>query len=282
MLAGNHERLTPLLARLRDCPAGRCWAWPDDTTPNAVPLEPITRWLWPSAGITADRAQHWLEPYAQHLESGQRHSRTSLEARPWAAAKPARPHKAVQGGGGDRSCHAWTLHHALKHGTHFGCHCIPAGAQFGQLLPKMTMSSWKMPQRTVTVPQASSAATTVSSTSLAHDTVPVPLASTVYATATVPQALSVNATAMVPQAPSVSAATTVLEASSAYNTAPVPLASSVSATAMVPQASSVNAGATVPPASSATTSTSMDVDAPHTSVDDMTEAEEWAMAEIYA
>ena len=43
-----------------------------------------------------------------------------------------------------------------------------------------------------------------------------------------------------------------------------------------------NADATVPLASSATTLTSMDVDAPHASVDDTTEAEEWAMAEIYA
>ena len=89
MLVGNHKRLTPLLARLRDCPAGRCWAWPNDTTPDVVPPEHIARWLWTSAGITTDRAWHWLEPYAQHLESGQWHSRTALEARAWAAAKPA-------------------------------------------------------------------------------------------------------------------------------------------------------------------------------------------------
>ena len=49
----------------------------------------------------------------------------------------------------------------------------------------------------------------------------------------------------------------------------------------VPQASSANVGATVPLASSATASTSMDVDALHTPVNDMTEAEEWATAEIY-
>ena len=53
-LAGNHEQLTPLLARLRDCPAGRRWAWPNDTTPDAVPPERIARWLWTSAGVTAD------------------------------------------------------------------------------------------------------------------------------------------------------------------------------------------------------------------------------------
>ena len=74
MLAGNHERLTPLLAQLRDCPAGRCWAWPNDTTPNAVPPECITCWLWTSAGVTTNRAQRWLEPYAQRLKSGQWHS----------------------------------------------------------------------------------------------------------------------------------------------------------------------------------------------------------------
>ena len=74
MLVGNHKHLTPLLAWLRDCPMGRHWAWPNDTTPDVVPLECITRWLWTSASVTADRAQHWLEPYAQCLESGQWHS----------------------------------------------------------------------------------------------------------------------------------------------------------------------------------------------------------------
>ena len=88
-LAGNHERLTPLLAQLRECPAGRRWAWPNDTTPNAVPPERIAHWLWTSAGVTADRAQRWLEPYTQRLESGQWHSRTTLEACAQAAAKPA-------------------------------------------------------------------------------------------------------------------------------------------------------------------------------------------------
>ena len=89
MLAGNHECLTPLLAQLRECPMGRHWAWPDDTTPDTVPLEHITCWLWTSAGVTADRAQRWLEPYAQCLESGQWHSRTTQEARAQAAAKLA-------------------------------------------------------------------------------------------------------------------------------------------------------------------------------------------------
>ena len=93
---------------------------------------------------------------------------------------------------------------------------------------------------------------------------------------------------------SVNVATMVLKASSAYNTVLVPLASPVNATAtvpqalsvtaaaMVPQALSVNAGATVPPASSANMLTSMDVDTPHASVNDMTAAEEQAMAEIYS
>ena len=98
---------------------------------------------------------------------------------------------------------------------------------------------------------------------------------------TVRQALPVNVAAM------------VLKAPSAYDTAPVPMASSVSATATVPQASSVtaattvpqassaNAGVTVPLASSATTSTPMDVDAPHAPINDTTEVEERATAEIY-
>ena len=68
MLMGNHKHLTPLLARLRDCPMGRHWAWPNDTTPDAVPLERITCWLWTSASVTADRAQRWLEPYAKCLK----------------------------------------------------------------------------------------------------------------------------------------------------------------------------------------------------------------------
>ena len=65
-------------------------------------------------------------------------------------------------------------------------------------------------------------------------------------------------------------------------TATVPQASSVTAAATVSQASLANVGATVPLASSATASTSMDVNALHTPVNDTTEAEEWATAEIYA
>ena len=38
-----------------------------------------------------------------------------------------------QGGNGSR--HAQTLHHAVKHGTHFICHCIPTGAQLGHRNP---------------------------------------------------------------------------------------------------------------------------------------------------
>ena len=87
MLTGNHECLTPLLAQLRDCPMGRHWAWPDDTTLDAVPPKHITCWLWTSAGVTANRAQRWLEPYTQCLELGQWHSHTAQEARTQVAAK---------------------------------------------------------------------------------------------------------------------------------------------------------------------------------------------------
>ena len=73
-LAGNPECLTPLLAWLRDCPMGRHWAWPNDTIPNMDPPEHVAYWLWTSARITANRAQCWLEPYAQCLEMGQWHS----------------------------------------------------------------------------------------------------------------------------------------------------------------------------------------------------------------
>ena len=87
MLAGNPKCLTPLLARLRDCPMGRHWPWPNDTTPDMVPPECIAHWLWTSASITADRAQRWLEPYTQCLKTGQWHSRTTLEAHAQAVAK---------------------------------------------------------------------------------------------------------------------------------------------------------------------------------------------------
>ena len=292
-LAGNHERLTPLLARLRDCPAGRCWAWPNDTTPNAVPLECITHWLWTSAGVTTDRAQCWLEPYAQCLESGQWHSRTALEACARAVAKLAQPHKAMPGGGTGATM-------PRSSNTHFNMAPILGAIVFPPVpnlgIRTLTQDDDVIMENTTTVPQASSAhaTATVSLTSSVHDTVPVPSALTVYATAMVPQALSVNAAATVPQASSVNTAAMVLKASSAYDTAPVPLALSVSATAtvsqalsitaasMVPQPSSANAGVMVPLAMSATTSTSMDVNAPHAPVDDTTEAEERATAEIYA
>ena len=261
---------------------GRRWAWPDDTTPDAVPPEHITCWLWTSAGVTTDRAQHWLEPYTQRLESGQWHSRTALEACAQAVAKPAQPRKATPGGGtgaavpGPSTTHSST---APALGAVVFRQC-PIWAS--EVLPKMTMSSWKMLQRCLRHRRY-----TIPCRCLQHRQY-------IYATATVPQALSVNATTTVPQASLVNAATTVLEASSAYDTAPVPLALPVSTTTMVPQAllvttaatvpqaSSVNVGATVPLASSATALTSMDVDAPHTPVDDTTEAEEQAMAEIYA
>ena len=124
MLAGNPECLTPLLAQLRDCPMGRCWAWPDNTTPDMVPLERIGRWLWTSASITANRAQRWLETYAQCLKSGQWHSQIALEAHTWEAFM--RSHQ-----GGNWSCCTQALHHTPNHGTHFGCCRIPTSAQLG-------------------------------------------------------------------------------------------------------------------------------------------------------
>ena len=290
-LVGNHERLTPLLAWLRDCPAGRCWAWPSDTTPYAVPPECIACWLWTSAGITTDRAQCWLEPYAKCLESGQWDSRTALEAHAQMAAKPVQPHKAMLGGGTRAAV-------PEPSNTHFNTAPVLGAVVFPPVpnlgIGTLTQDDNVIMENATTVPQALSAhaTATVSSTSSVHNTVPVPSASTVYTTAMVPQALSVNATTMVPQASSVNAAAMVLEASSAYDTAPVPMASLVSATATVPQASlvtaattvpqalSANAGATVPLALSATASTSMDVDALHAPVNDTTEAEEQATAEI--
>ena len=280
MLAGNHERLTPLLARLRDCPVGRRWAWPNDTTPNVVPPERIACWLWTSAGVTADRAQCWLEPYTQLLELGQWHRQTALEARARAVAKPARPCKAAPGGGTGATMPRPSNTHSNMAPT-LGAVVFPPVPNLG--IRTLTQDDDVIMENATTVPQASSAHTTatVSSTSSVHDTAPVPLASMVYATATVPQALSVNA------------ATPVLEAPSAYDIALVPMASSVSAITMVPQASSVtttatvpqaslaNAGATVPLALSATTSTPMDVDALHAPVNDTTEAEERATAKIY-
>ena len=271
---------------------GRRWAWPDDTTPDMVPPECVTCWLWTSAGVTTNRAQHWLEPYAQRLKSVQWHSRTALEACAQAAAKPARPHKAAPGGGtGAAVPGPSTTQSSMAPAS--GTIIFPPVPKLG--IGSLTQDDDVIMENATTVPQALLAHATerVSSTSSVHDTATVPLALTVYATAMVPQASSVNATATVPQALLVNAAATVLEALSAYDTAMVPLASLVNATAMVPQALSVtttamvpqalsaNAGATVPPASSVNASTSMDVDATNASINDMTEAEEQAMAEIY-
>jgi len=55
---------------------GRHWAWPDDTTPNVVTADRITCWLGASAGMTINRAQQWLELYAQQFESRQWFSHT--------------------------------------------------------------------------------------------------------------------------------------------------------------------------------------------------------------
>ena len=280
MLVGNHERLTPLLARLRDCPTGRRWAWPNDTTPNVVPPEHIACWLWTSAGVTADRAQHWLEPYARRLESGQWHSRTALEAHAWAAAKPARPHKAAPGGGTGAAMPGPSSTRSNTAPT-LGAVTFPLVPNLG--IGTLTQDDDVIMENAVTVPPASSAlaTATVSLTSSVHDTTPVPLASTVYATATVPQASPVNAAATVLKASSADDTTPVPMASSVNATATVPQASSVTAAATVPQASSANAGAVVPLASLATASTSMDVDAPHVSTCDVTEAEERITAKIY-
>ena len=87
MLTGNVERLTPLVAQLRECPMGRRWAWPDDTTPDVVTADRITRWLGASAGVMINRAQRWLEPYAQWFESWQWFSHTARAARARAAAR---------------------------------------------------------------------------------------------------------------------------------------------------------------------------------------------------
>ena len=249
---------------------GRHWAWPDNTTPDAVPLERIAHWLWTSAGVTADRAQHWLEPYTQHLESGQWHSHTAQEARAQAAAKPARPCKATPGGAMGATTPGPSTTQSSTAPTSFAV-VFPPVPNLG--IGTLTQDDDVIMENAATVPQASSAhaTTMVSSTSLVHDTAMVPSALSVYATGTVPQASSVNTAATVPQASLVNMATTVLEASSAYDTAMVPLALSVNATTMVPQASSANASAMVPPASSANTSTSMDIDAPNTSIHDMME-----------
>ena len=292
MLAGNHKRLTPLLARLRDCPMGRHWAWPDNTTPNAVPPECITCWLWTSAGVRADRAQHWLKPYTQCLESGQWHSRTSQEACTRVAAKPARPRKTTPGGGTGAAAPGPSTRQSSTAPISAAV-AFPPVPNLG--IGTLTQDDDVIMENAATVPQASSACDTamVSSASLVHDTTTVPSASLVYATAMVPQASSVNATVTVPQASSVNVATMVLKALLAYNTTTVPLALpvsttttvpqalSVTAAVMVPQALSANASATVPPASSAKASTSMDVDATNVSVHNTMEAEEKATAEIY-
>ena len=164
---------------------GRRWAWPNDTTPDAVPPERIARWLWTSAGITADRAQRWLEPYAQRLESGQWHSRTALEACARAAAKPARPRKATPGGGTGAAVPRPSSTHSNTAPT-LGAVVFPPVPNLG--IGTLTQDDDVIMENAAMVPQASSAHTTamVSLTLSVHDTAPVPLASTVYATATVP------------------------------------------------------------------------------------------------
>ena len=52
-----------------------------------------------SASITANRAQQWLEPYAQCLELGQWHSHTALAACTRGAAKQVQLPEVMPGGG---------------------------------------------------------------------------------------------------------------------------------------------------------------------------------------
>ena len=176
-----------------------------------VPPERIACWLWTSAGVTAERAQHWLEPYTQCLESGQWHSQTALEARAWVVAKLARPRKAAPGGGTRATMPRLSTTHSSM-APALGAITFPLVPNLG--IGTLTQDDNDIMENAATVPQASSAhaTATVSLTLSVHNTTLVPLASMVYATAMVPQALSVNATTTVPQASSVNMATMVLEA----------------------------------------------------------------------
>ena len=168
-LTGNHERLTPLLARRRECPMGRRCAWPDDTTLDAVPPERIACWLWTSAGVTANRAQRWLEPYTQHLKLGQWHSRTAQEARTWAVAKLAQPRKAAPGEGTRATTPGPSTTQSSMAPISFAI-TFPPVPNLG--IGTLTQDDNVIMENTATVPQASLAyaTTTVSSTLSVHDT----------------------------------------------------------------------------------------------------------------
>ena len=207
---GNPKCLTPLLAPLRDCPMGRHWAWPDDTSPDTVPLECIACWLWTSASITANRAQCWLEPYAQRLKLGQWHSCTTQEARAWVAANRHNVIRPCQGGGMGAAGPRPSTTQSSMAPTSFAIP-FPPVANLG--IGTLTQDDDVIMENAATVPQASSAyaTTMVSSTLSVHNTATVPLALSVYATAMVPQALSVNTATTVPQASSVNAVAMVLK-----------------------------------------------------------------------
>ena len=265
---------------------GRHWAWPDDTTPDMVPPDRVAHWLATSAGVTADRAQRWLEPYAQCLKLGQWHSQTTLAAHAWVVAKQAQLREVAPGGGTGAAVPGPSTIPLSATLANQPTTATTSGAATFLLVPNLGIRN---PTQDVDVIMVN--ATMVPQT---HDTATVPSASPEYATAMVPQALSVNATAMVPQASSVNVAATVLQASLAYNTPMVPPALSVyatptvpqallvNATPTVPQASSVNADVTVPQALSANALTSMDVNATNTSTLTITKADKEAMAKLYS
>ena len=122
---------------------GRRWAWPNDTTPNTVPLECIARWLWTSAGVTTKRAQHWLEPYAQCLELGQWHSQTALEAHALVVAKQVQPRNVSPGWGTGAAVPRPSATLSSMAPILGAVTFLPVPNLGIGTLPRMTMSSWK-------------------------------------------------------------------------------------------------------------------------------------------
>ena len=147
-LTGNPERLTPLLAQLRDCPMSRHWAWLDNTTPNVVPLECIACWLWTSAGITADRAQcnsvGWSPtPNASNWGSG-------TAKPPWKHRPGQRPNRrdlvrSRQGGELEPLCPDPLPHSQAWHPFWVPLHPRWCPTWASEPSPNMMMSSWKTP-----------------------------------------------------------------------------------------------------------------------------------------
>ena len=69
------------------CVIGVRWKWASEgDTVKDTPAR-ISRWLGTIAGVTPDRAQDWLEPYARWLDTGLIHSPTAREAQNRASAK---------------------------------------------------------------------------------------------------------------------------------------------------------------------------------------------------